>query len=108
LPRAPIVVARKIEQRPVRGRSAAPVASQLIRQSANQVPLLAGHHELTALVTRDCRKPDRSRPSIVRQFVYFQRWVKCVTDYDGMTELRGLLQKPNQITLHQERKFSRL
>jgi hypothetical protein len=106
-PRGPIVVARNIEQRSVRRRGAAPVANQLIRPSANQVSLPAGHHELTSLVMHGCRKSDHSRPLIGRQFVYFQRWVECVTDEDRMTELRALIQKPNQTVLHQERKFAR-
>jgi hypothetical protein len=91
LRRGYIVEARKIEQRSVRERSAAPVASQLIRPSANQVSLLAGHHELTSLVMRGCHKSARSRPLIGPHFAYFQHRMKCVTDEDRMMELRELI-----------------
>jgi hypothetical protein len=97
------------EVRPAKaGSIAAPVVNQLlIRPSANQVSLLAGHHEPTSLVMYSCRKSDHSRPSIGGQFVYFQRRVKRITDEDRMTELRGLIQKPDQTVLHQEREFAR-
>ena len=52
-------------------------------------------------------KSDRFRPSIRRQFVYFQHWVKCVTDTDGMTELRGLRQKPTRLPSTRKMKFTR-
>jgi hypothetical protein len=58
-PRGPIVVARKIEQRSVRRAVCEPGIG--------------------------C-KSDHSRPSIGRQFVYFQRRVKCVIDDDGNCE----------------------